>query len=270
MRLLSVIWSVFFLISAFHVADASDSEWQQHQDMLRTRIIAASDSSDDKVLLAWEAELAPGWKTYWRSPGEAGLPVRVKVGDEELEIQYPIPERFELFGLMTYGYKDRVILPFYVDRKALDNNLKIDASFMVCKDICVPFDSQYQIEGELSGLSIHDGRIKKWIERVPSKGEKAGLKINTVKVTGKAGHQRLIVDVEADKALSKADLLAEGNGTFEFGDPEFKLLGNGTKARFVVPVMSMKKSMDIRGEMVRFTLIDGEGSAIDRTIDTSL
>ena len=270
MRVFLVIISV---LSAFAVSTsvrASDSGWQQHQDMLRTRIIAASDdASSDKVLLAWEADLATGWKTYWRSPGEAGLPVRVRVGEQEQEIQYPLPERFELFGLMTYGYKDRIVLPFYVARDELANGLKIDASFMVCKEICVPFESNYELNGELSSLSIHDGRIKSWMERVPSKAQKAGLKIDDVKITGKAGHQRIVVEVEADHDLSKADLLSEGNGVFEFGAPKIKLVGNGTKARFVVPVMTMDKNMDIKGKQVRFTFTDGRGNAIDRIIDTS-
>lgn len=271
MRLLFVILSVFTGALLSQSLLASDSDWQQHQDMLRTRIIAASDTLDsDKILLAWEADLAPGWKTYWRSPGEAGLPVRVRIGENEQEIQYPIPERFELFGLTTYGYKGRVILPFYVSRSVLEGNVMIDASFMVCKDICVPFNSQYELDSDLSSLSIHDGRIKSWMGRVPSKDEKAGLKINNVRITGKAGHQRLVVDVEADQVLSKADLLAEGSGAFEFGLPKVKLVENGKKARFVLPVMTMNKELDIKGSKLRFTLTDGLGNAIDRTVDTSL
>ncbi|UTW54903.1 protein-disulfide reductase DsbD domain-containing protein [Kordiimonas sp. SCSIO 12610] len=270
MRLLLVIVSVVIgaIISASGFA--SDSEWQQHNDMLRTRIITASDNTEsDQVLVAWEADLAPGWKTYWRSPGEAGLPVRVRVGDSEKEIQYPLPERFELFGLTTYGYKDRILLPFFVSRSELNEGLVVDASFMVCKDICVPFDSHYEINDELSSLSIHDGRIKSWMDKVPSKNDKAGLKINNVRITGKIGHQRLVVDVEADQALSKADLLAEGTGPYEFGVPSVKLVSDGTKARFVLPIMTMNKSLDIKGETLRFTLSDGKGNAIDRTVDTS-
>ncbi len=269
-----VIFTMLLLLSGIGISDgiyASNTEWQQHQDMLRTRIIAASNVSDsDKVLLAWEADLEPGWKTYWRSPGEAGLPVRIKVGDQEQELQYPVPERFELFGLVTYGYKNRVVLPFYVDRSDIGNSLNIEATFMVCKDICIPFDGHYELDKEISSLSIHDGRINDWMERVPSKAEKAGLKINNVRITGKKGHQRLVVDVEADTALSKANILAEGDGAFEFGTPSIRLIGNGTEARFVLPVMTMDKNLDIKGKRVRFTLIDSKGNAIDRTIDTSL
>ena len=59
--------------------------------------------------------LPKGWKTYWRSPGDAGLPARIDwSGSSNLadaEIRWPIPERFSLFGLETFGFEREVVLP---------------------------------------------------------------------------------------------------------------------------------------------------------------
>ncbi len=269
MKLFTSILAALVFGSFWAGANATSTEWVQHGDMLRTRIVVASvDEASDRLLLAWEADLAPGWKTYWRSPGEAGLPVRVSVDEKELELMYPVPERFEIFGITTYGYKDRVGLPFYVDR-AQASNMKINASFMVCKEICVPFDSEYELIGELSDSSIHDIRIQSWMDRVPTTGEKAGLEISKIKVTGKPGRQRLVVDIIGSDSLTGADLLAEVGGVFEFGAPTVRLQGDGTSARFVLPVMTMQQQVDLKGQTVRFTVIDSKGNAIDRSVEIS-
>lgn len=261
----SVIAVFCFVSSAF----ASETEWQQHQDMLQTRLISASSglAADGKMLLAWEAKLAPGWKTYWRSPGEAGLPVRVFAGGAEQVVAYPYPERFELFGLQTYGYSKHVILPFMLD---IAGSASVDVDFMVCKEICVPFRATYELTDiSPDQVSIHDQKIRTWMAKVPEAAgdDGAGLEIVSAKVVGPVGKQKIIVDVKAAAALSQADMLAEVNDMFHFGKPKMKLLADGRSARFVLPAMSGKKPEDLRTLSARLTFTDGKGAAIERTID---
>ncbi|WP_417457752.1 protein-disulfide reductase DsbD domain-containing protein [Kordiimonas sp.] len=264
-----LLW--FFAITSSHVF-AGESPWQDHQGMIKTRLVTGSADMmrQGEALLAWEAELAPGWKTYWRSPGEAGLPVRLHAGDDEIEILYPTPERFELFGLQTYGYSHKVLLPFYMAAPADDDDLKVRADFMVCKEICVPFEADYELPSEsLAGeTSPHDIRLELWMKRVPAReGDAgAGLEVVGAKVMGVPGHQRVIVDVVAEGSLSGADLLAEAGPKFHFGAPEMSLMGDGTSARFVLMAMTGKNPEDLRGQKVRLTFLDGDGHAIDRTI----
>ena len=65
--------------------------------------------------LGLDIQLAEGWKAYWRSPGEVGLPPDVSWdGSENLasaQMLWPAPERFTAFGIENFGYKDRVVLP---------------------------------------------------------------------------------------------------------------------------------------------------------------
>lgn len=260
------------LVSVFSAAGVSAGEtpWTDHQGMLSTRIVAASadKSSGQGNLFAWEAKLAPGWKTYWRSPGEAGLPVRVFVEGDEVAPLYPLPERFELFGLQTFGYGKQLLLPFYVpaDAKA---PTEIAVDFMVCKDICVPFEQTYQIETGVAGApdSLHDIRFDAWLSKVPlAEGTTVdGLNILSAKVVGPAGRQKLIVDIEAASSLSKADLLAEVSDKFQFGRPKVHLLEDGSRARLVLSAMTNSDKEDLRGQQLRLTLTNGRGDAIDRT-----
>ena len=268
MRFISLI--ILFLCGA-SLSAASETPWVDHDGMLATRLITASQdyTTSDGALFAWEAKLAPGWKTYWRSPGEAGLPVRLFVEGGEVPPMYPFPERFELFGIETYGYSHQLILPFRTKLQP-PGALAVKVDFMVCKDICVPFEYLYEIPkaGIAPQVSLHDIRFDAWLRKVPAvNGDGgAGLEIMAVKVAGKVGHQRLIVDVRAATDLSKADMLAEVNDMFHFGAPKVRLLQDGKKARFVLPAMTGNMPEELRGNKVRLTFSNGRGAAIDRTI----
>lgn len=263
--------AVVGLMLSLSPVSAGETSWQDHQGMLRTRLVTASAdmTQDGRVLLAWEAELEPGWKTYWRSPGEAGLPVRLYVDGQPVEIDYPLPHRFELFGLETYGYSGKVMLPFYLP--ASGEAVDVTADFMVCKDICVPFQTSYHLPASdvAEENSLHDIRLASWLVQVPDRqGDGgAGLDILEAKVTGVPGHQRVVVDVRAGTDLSEADMLAEVDGMFHFGTPEMRLMEDGTRARFVLTGMTGKKPEDLRGRTIRLTFTDGRGHAIDKKIE---
>lgn len=269
---LSLFVSLFVCFPVSANAEPSETSWVEHGGMLSSRIVAASQelSPGGGVMLAWEAKLAPGWKTYWRSPGEAGLPVRVFIEDKELDPFYPLPERFELFGIQTFGYSHQLLLPFEIEKPSV-GPLKIRVDFMVCKDICVPFRQDYQLDvGKADAkTSNHDIRFETWLSKVPAQGTGAmyGLEILGARVAGKVGHQKLIVEVRGKTDLLSADLLAEVNDMFHFGIPKIRLLEDGKAARMVLSAMTGAKPEDLRGQRVRLTFTDGRGAAIDRMIE---
>ena len=94
-------------------------------------------------------ELAPGWKTYWRMPGDSGIPPEftwTPSAPAKVAVQFPTPTRHVDEGGETIGYLQDVILPVTVTPEkpgALD--LKLDLFFAVCKDVCIPAQSQASI-----------------------------------------------------------------------------------------------------------------------------
>lgn len=98
--------------------------------------------------------LEPGWKTYWRAPGDAGIPPQfVWSGSDNLRavrIHWPTPEVFDTDGMRTIGYTDEVILPVELFAKdpALPVAVQGEALLGVCKDICIPASVGF---GTLSG-----------------------------------------------------------------------------------------------------------------------
>lgn len=251
-------------------AFAAGDEWQDHGGMIQTRIIAApAEVSDGAPLFAWEAKLAEGWKTYWRSPGEAGLPLVVTSGGEALDLLYPLPERFTLFDIETYGYGKSVLVPFALDVSNGPANLT--AEFMVCKDICVPFQTQYTVSADMAAAAglKEQLQFETWLPQVPAREDYAasGLSIDKVRAVGQVGRQKLIIEVSGATRLDTADILVEGAPGLYFKAPVVRLLGDGTKARLVIDIESGRAKVDVKSHPLRLTFTNGTGDAIDQSFD---
>jgi len=92
----------------------------------------------------------PGWHTYWKSPGAIGQPTDIEwttpqgvtIGVHE----YPVPQRFEDTGMVSFGYEDQVLLiaDVAVDASVAPGTypVKADAHWLVCKTSCIPGDAQ--------------------------------------------------------------------------------------------------------------------------------
>ncbi len=88
--------------------------------------------------------MAPGWKTYWRAPGESGLPPVFDWSESRnvagVAVEWPAPELFDSFQTATLGYSGRVVLPLVVTPidPAAPVALRLGLDYGVCADICVP------------------------------------------------------------------------------------------------------------------------------------
>ena len=112
----------------------------------KVRLISpmTASNNNNQLILALEYELEEEWKTYWKSPGGGGFPQKIIWNNssnvKDIEILWPEPIEFEILGLKSIGYKDKVIFPLIVDLE--DNqkqtNLNLNINYLVCKDVCIP------------------------------------------------------------------------------------------------------------------------------------
>lgn len=110
------------------------------------RLVSASEAVGrlDRLRLGLEFALAPGWKTYWRSPGDGGLPPALDWTGSgnlgEASLYWPAPARFTILGIDSVGYEDRLLLPMDVEvpepGEPVAVALRVD--YLTCSDICVP------------------------------------------------------------------------------------------------------------------------------------
>ncbi len=114
----------------------------------RAALIEGWRQPDGSRVAAIEIRLDPGWHTYWRVPGEAGIPPDFDWSGSanlaSVSYEWPRPTRFESFGLETLGYADTVVLPVRLTPKdpAAPMELAVAVSYGVCSDICVPAEAR--------------------------------------------------------------------------------------------------------------------------------
>jgi thiol:disulfide interchange protein DsbD len=123
---------------------------QSKAELLLDRTAVAPGES---LWVALQLEIIPGWHTYWRTPGDSGLPATIEwtlpQGVTADAIQWPTPERIPYDTLMNFGYHDTVQLltelKVGADAPLGDGKIDAVATWLVCADICIPQDAAFSV-----------------------------------------------------------------------------------------------------------------------------
>ena len=247
-------------------AFAAASPWIE-TEQTEVRLIAAADAvgSGDSVLLGLHFRLRPGWKIYWRSPGDAGFPPRPDwSGSTNLataRLLWPAPERFSVVGFETLGYKDEVVLPVAVTlaRAGQPLGLRAAVGYLTCKEICVPYtaDLALDLPAGTAGLSRHAHLINRFSARVPGDGTAHGLSIGAAEVAGAGRAAVLRVSATATMPFEAPDVFVEGPPELTFGRPRVRLSADRMEASLEVAVDGMEDfDGDLTGSRVTVTVVD--------------
>lgn len=193
---------VLLLATAAQAAD--DSVWSQDARSA-VRLIAGSNNINAPLRAGIEIKLQPGWKTYWRYPGDSGVPPRVDfTGSDNVKratIYYPAPHVFSDDSGQTLGYKDHVIFPVTVEPaqtgKPVALRLKLD--YAVCEKLCIPAEGHADLvlapgaSGNDAILAAAEAQIPR-----PVSAAEAGL---TLRRLNEAAKPLIAIELKADHAL---------------------------------------------------------------------
>jgi DsbC/DsbD-like thiol-disulfide interchange protein len=235
------------------------------------RLIAGS-RSGDIVRAGVEIRLKPGWHTYWRYPGDAGVPPRFDFEGSQniksVDVRWPAPKRLPEAGMTAIGYDRDVILPLVIvpqdPGKPVVLRLKLD--YAVCEKLCVPADGKAELA--LARRSSASEPLVTAEARVPKKvklGEGASFAIRSVKRDGGPDQPRIIVDVAAPDGIA-VDLFAEGP-TPEWALPVPNETGGAASGlrRFTFALDGAPPGAQYQGAPVTLTAVAGN-DAIEVTI----
>ena len=206
--------SSLFASSLAIEARAQDASPWQRDDHSAVRLLAGSRSG--AVLLGGIAvQLQPGWKTYWRTPGDSGVPPRFDFSKSEnieaVTVLWPAPAKFDDgAGGHSMGYHDQVVLPLRIVAKNADKpvTLRAGINYAVCEKICIPVEANAEL-GFTSVASTEDSALFAALDTVPkpaSIGDPNPLTIRDVKRHGKSS---VLVDVVTPDAKD-INLFVEG------------------------------------------------------------
>ena len=197
---------------------ADASPWDGDQRSAVRLVAGPTDSGDQSLQAGIEIRLARGWKTYWRYPGDSGVPPRFAFGQSQnvgrAEVLWPAPKSFADESGVSIGYADDVILPVRVVAARPEEPvvLRLAIDYAVCNKLCVPASGQAELMLPVAA-SAHAAAVATSEARVPVKtainSSRGGLKIAAVTVQDGVPHPHIVVEVEAP-AQTKVELFAEG------------------------------------------------------------
>jgi len=147
----------------------------------QVRLILSADTAKpgDTVWAGVEMKMEPGWHTYWKNPGAAGMATKIEwqlpPGVTAGDIQWPLPAKLPPAEVTTYGYNDEVVLlvplKLAADLKPGPLDLKAKVSWLECKEACVPGNGNVEATlnvGPETRPSADAATIEAWKSKIPA------------------------------------------------------------------------------------------------------
>ena len=193
---------------------ADDASPWQRDGHSAVRLLAGSRSGP--VLLGGIAfQLQPGWKTYWRTPGDSGVPPRFDFSKSEnveaVTVLWPAPLKFDDgAGGHSIGYHDQIVLPLRIVAKTADKpvTLRAEINYAVCEKLCIPVEAGAEL-GFNSVASTEDGALFAALDTVPKPANIGDPNPLTIRDVKREGATKVVVDVVAPDTR-EVNLFVEG------------------------------------------------------------
>lgn len=174
------------MVAALTLSLACGSASAQPSPVRTAEILPGWVAADGRRMAALRLELTPGWHTYWRIPGDAGIAPGFDWSESQnlagLTPIWPVPQVFEENGYISFGYEDELILPLEITPAnparpvALIGRLEIG----VCRETCVPVD--VSVSAALRGNGAEDARIRQALDQQAEPASRVGLSRATCRI----------------------------------------------------------------------------------------
>jgi DsbC/DsbD-like thiol-disulfide interchange protein len=247
---------------------AAMTAWAENEGG-RMRIIALPPAPDGTVRGALQIEPKSGWITYWKEPGQAGIPPKITLtsGDDAsiTEIGFPIPKQFTVGDVRDIGYDHPVALPFTLKLASPDKPMTLRASAFIglCRNICIPFQADFRLELSATGpLPYQENLIlDEAIRHLP---EKPSHDFAVTAYTLSDDRQNLRLTLKLPDEMSLPQIFVAGPEGHVLLDQENE---TRTGDRYVVdmPVGKLPKNYDVHGKRWDILIVSGR-----RAMETSL
>jgi DsbC/DsbD-like thiol-disulfide interchange protein len=270
-RPLTIVTIALVCVPGLPPAWAQDATAWQTEAHTEARLIAGTmvkTPHESFVRAGIEIRLDPGWKTYWRYPGDTGVPPTIEFGGssnvKSAQVLWPAPERFsDGAGGYSIGYLGEFILPLRIAPADLSrlSTLNVKLKYAVCGTLCVPAAAKLDLA--LSGKGGDDGILEKAEQRVPKRvalGPNNGNALAILSVHREPGsaHDRVVVEMAAPAGVP-VDLFAEGpTSDWALPLPEPAGPENGATRRFTFDLDGLPAGAQPKGAALTLTAVAGD------------
>ena len=249
--------AVASLVSA-PLAMAASTDWFETEGGRVRLVTTGLPDADGRLTGVLDIALLPGWKTYWRDPGDAGVPPTIDVARSEnlssVEIGYPAPGRHDEGDFTWAGYDQPVALPVTFQAARAGSPVQIDGDvFMgICKTICIPVKAEFVLD-PASDPDNEDDRaiVEAALAALPAPAS-AGFGVSVVS----HADGRLVLEARLPGDPDGADIFIAGGGDYTLGTPERSVVDG--QLRFSVEIDGPDAPPP--GTALHYTLVAASGA----------
>jgi DsbC/DsbD-like thiol-disulfide interchange protein len=247
-----------------------ESSWVK-ETYSKVRIVGGTmvNAGEGKVLAGVQIRLDPGWKTYWRTPGDSGVPPTFDWSGsknlKEAQVLYPAPRRFADASGTAIGYEDEVVFPIKITPERANEpvELKLNVDYGLCKNLCIPNAASLSIElpPQVAAGRGDDLLLQRFVDLVPKPAEADKLPaLSGVEAKFDSAKPELIIHANFPDGATGTDLFVEAPGGAFLPVPKpLGPLKDGTQ-RFVVSFASPEEAAAFKGKPLILTLVSDEGA----------
>ena len=223
--------------------------------------IVVGDAVANDAFSRWigvQVRLGPGWKTYWKAPGDTGQPPEFDWSSSfnvaGAEVYWPVPHRASILGVESLGYTSEVLFPVKVQIEDPDYDAKAELKLVLyaCSTICVR--EERILKADLSRPSSANAQtlIDEWRDRIP-KERSASLAIKSIALL-RSTPPKLQVEASSTSALESPDLFIAGAAGLYAGRPEVTFAHNRA---ILTSILEGDIPAQLDPAKVTVTLVDG-------------
>lgn len=267
MRLAILAGAIAALVST---ASAGETPWQEVAPGVKLRLISTGHvKPDGTTLIGLEIDMPETTKTYWRVPGDTGLPTELDFSSSsgvlDHQILWPYPTREQTEDYLDYVYFGPTVLPVEVTVEPGQPQAEINAMLGVCSDICVPAQASFSLSLQDAQPDRPNGlRIKQAVAMAPIAWSDGPEPVGAVEL--RADMRMLAVHLD-DPDVDPASLItATASGEPLFGTPQRSPEPN----LVLVPILGKADAIALENQQVQLTFLTSLGAfEVNRTLSGS-
>ncbi len=234
------------------------------------RVASLAVDADGVVRGVLQIEPKDGWITYWREPGEAGIPPKITLdpasGVSLVSMAYPVPRLIENGEITDIGYDRAVSLPFQLKAidKAAAGKIDLTAFIGVCQNICIPFEASFSIDARDAGHDDAEARrlLEEARETLPEAASD-DFKVLDFHIT--PDKTMLGVQLQLpENAPKETEIIIAGPSGFAYYEPQ-NMVRDKRKLSFYMNIKGLPKTYQVQGSSWPILVKSG-----DRAMETML
>ena len=232
----------------------------------RMRLVVLDANAAGVREAALQIEPAPGWLTYWREPGDSGIPPQVAPAPDSPfvlgPLSFPPPKTLDLGDMRELGYDQAVLLPLTITGPPAPAQLTATAFIGLCRNICIPFQAEFTVDLDDAASAEETALIAEAKARLP---EAPSADFALGKFALSPDRTTLHLELRAPAGARKSpEILVSGPSGYLFSDSRITRLSDGLLS-VDMPIEKLPHNYEFKGKTWELLVIAGS-----RSMETTL